>query len=203
MALSNGEPIPIHDQQKFPPIQSKNPKDPNTPSYASTINTAANPQAIGPKQAKEKVTTRQSTHNGIRVVIFKAKDYYGVMDEDIESPLTIDTDTNGRTKPSMVRVRVEVNLLKKLPYSIWVGIEDENSPLKGYAQKIEYEAMLKYCVHCKKMGHNIMNCRVFERKRAMEKEITENEQIEESSNNIKEDDMFGWKDESNGREKER
>ncbi|MCD7463644.1 hypothetical protein HAX54_050981, partial [Datura stramonium] len=153
-------PIPIHDQQQFPPIQSKNPKDPNPPSYASTINKAANPQAIGPKQAKEKVTATQSTHKGIPTVIFKelfpvkesAKigvyDNYNVfldftkevdfnivwfkrvieiegmqmwlqrwspnfkLDEDIPiapivsstgTPLTLDTATNGRTRPSMAK----------------------------------------------------------------------------------------------------
>ncbi|MCD7465766.1 hypothetical protein HAX54_001870 [Datura stramonium] len=106
----------------------------------------------------------------------------------IGTPLTLDTATNGRTRSNMAKVRVEVNLLKKLPDSIWVGIEDENSPLKGYAKKIEHEAMLKYYVHCKKMGHNMINCRVLERKRVMEKEITNKEQIEENSNNIKGDD---------------
>ncbi|KAG5580583.1 hypothetical protein H5410_051210 [Solanum commersonii] len=90
-------------------------------------------------------------------------------------PLGLDVATTDKTRPSLAKVCVEVNLLKKLPDQIWVGLEDEGIPLKGYYHKIEYENILKYYKHCKKLGHNVMNCRVLERIKANEaKEIERN-----------------------------
>lgn len=35
-------------------------------------------------------------------------------------------------------------------------------------QKCEYEGIPKYCKFCKKLGHNMINCRVLERKNIAE-----------------------------------
>ncbi|MCE2054907.1 hypothetical protein HAX54_041626 [Datura stramonium] len=51
-------------------------------------------------------------------------------------PLGLDTATKGRTKPSLAKVRVEVNLLKKLPEKVWVGNGRRKNLLKGYYQKV-------------------------------------------------------------------
>lgn len=67
----------------------------------------------------------------------------------------------------MAKVRVEIDLTKPQPDSVWVGSEDEKFPLKRYTQKIEYESIPKFCKHCRKLGHN-MNCRVLEKKSATE-----------------------------------
>ncbi|XP_070031808.1 uncharacterized protein [Nicotiana tomentosiformis] len=66
----------------------------------------------------------------------------------------------------MAKVRVEIDLTKPQPDSVWVGSENEEFPLKGYTQKIKYESIPKFCKHCRKLGHNMMNCRVLEKKRA-------------------------------------
>lgn len=65
----------------------------------------------------------------------------------------------------MAKVRIEIDLLKTLITSVWVGDEDEESPLKGFTQKIEYENIPKFCKNCRKLGHNLKNCRVLERKK--------------------------------------
>ncbi|XP_059302160.1 uncharacterized protein LOC132054115 [Lycium ferocissimum] len=48
----------------------------------------------------------------------------------IGTPLTMDAATENRTRPSMAKVRVEVNLTKTKLTSIFVGTEDENCPQK-------------------------------------------------------------------------
>ncbi|XP_060195140.1 uncharacterized protein LOC132624363 [Lycium barbarum] len=73
----------------------------------------------------------------------------------IGTPLTLDAATSGRTRPSMAKVRIELDLLKHRLDSIWVGLEDTNAPLRGFYQKIEYEGVPKYCKHCRKLGHNM------------------------------------------------
>ncbi|MCD9640936.1 hypothetical protein HAX54_026693 [Datura stramonium] len=54
-------------------------------------------------------------------------------------PLSMDSATDHRTRPSMVKVRVEVDLTKPKINTISVGSEDEGSPLKGFNQKLQYE----------------------------------------------------------------
>lgn len=92
----------------------------------------------------------------------------------VGTPLVLDTATTGRTRPSMAKIRVKVDLLKPLPESVWIGQESDNSPLTGYAQKIKYEGIMKYCKECRKLGHNVQNCRVIEKKKASK--------VEEKSN---------------------
>nr|XP_018632189.1 uncharacterized protein LOC108948042 [Nicotiana tomentosiformis] len=92
-------------------------------------------------------------------------------------PLEMDIATRGKTRPSMAKVRLEVDLLKPLLTSVWVGDGDDDSPLKGFEQKLEYENVPKYCKHCKKLGHSLINCRVLERRR-----INENRDTETKSN---------------------
>lgn len=64
---------------------------------------------------------------------------------EIGTPLALDVAAGGKTRPSMVKARVEIDLLKSLVESVFVGSEDENAPLRGFTQKIEYESIPKYC----------------------------------------------------------
>ncbi|KAH0725204.1 hypothetical protein KY284_001069 [Solanum tuberosum] len=86
----------------------------------------------------------------------------------IGTPLAMDIATNGRTRPSIAKIGVEIDLLKSHLENVWVGLEDEASPLSGYYQKLEYENKPKYCKHCRKLGHNVMNCWVLEKIRTNE-----------------------------------
>ncbi|KAF3639408.1 hypothetical protein FXO37_23975 [Capsicum annuum] len=54
---------------------------------------------------------------------------------NVGTPLEMDNTTRSQARPSIVKVRVEIDLLKTLPDVIWVGLENETSPLRGYTQK--------------------------------------------------------------------
>ncbi|XP_009765415.1 uncharacterized protein [Nicotiana sylvestris] len=79
-------------------------------------------------------------------------------------PLTMDMATNNKTRPSMAKVRIEVDLTKPKLNSVWVGQEYETSPLKGFTQKLEYENVPKYYRHCRLLGHSLVQCRKAEKK---------------------------------------
>ncbi|KAH0730979.1 hypothetical protein KY289_002167 [Solanum tuberosum] len=105
----------------------------------------------------------------------------------VGTPLEMDQATKSRTRPSMAKVRVEIDLLKPQPESVYVGLIHENSPQTGFMQKLEYEGIPKYCKHCKKLGHVMANCRVLERKKAieqqkLEEQVNTNEIVEQSCN---------------------
>lgn len=59
----------------------------NIPTYATTITTATPTPITTIRHPRESVIARHTTHNGMPAVIFKAKDYYGIMAE--ECKLTI------------------------------------------------------------------------------------------------------------------
>lgn len=69
----------------------------------------------------------------------------------------------------MAEVRVEVDLLKPQPNTVWVGFEDDKCPLRGFNQKLEYKNIPKYCKHYRKMGHNVMNCWILEKIKSNDK----------------------------------
>ncbi|MCE0481121.1 hypothetical protein HAX54_038536 [Datura stramonium] len=76
--------------------------------------------------------------------MFKASDYYDIM--AAECKLTI-VATRCRTRPSMAKVRVEIDLLKPQADVVYVGLVHDNAPQTGFMQKIEYEGVPKYCKH--------------------------------------------------------
>ncbi|XP_060212194.1 uncharacterized protein LOC132639792 [Lycium barbarum] len=82
----------------------------------------------------------------------------------IGTPLSMDNATEGRTRPSVAKVRVEVDLTKTKIQSIWIGSQDEDHTLKGFNQRLEYEGVPKYCRHCKLLGHSILQCRKVKKK---------------------------------------
>ncbi|XP_059281140.1 uncharacterized protein LOC132034802 [Lycium ferocissimum] len=82
----------------------------------------------------------------------------------------------------MAKIRVKIDLMKPLIHSVWIGTEDENDPLRGYAQKIKYENIPKYCIHYKKLGHAIIECRVLKKKKEIDKKKAERMMQHDTSN---------------------
>ncbi|KAI0522459.1 hypothetical protein KFK09_004838 [Dendrobium nobile] len=68
-------------------------------------------------------------------------------------PLQTDQATAARTRPSVARVLVEVDISKKHPKEVWVG-----SKAYGYLQKVELEKVSEFCNHCKIHGHAQVDC---------------------------------------------
>ncbi|KAI0497960.1 hypothetical protein KFK09_021201 [Dendrobium nobile] len=68
-------------------------------------------------------------------------------------PLQTDQATASRTRPSVARVLVEVDISKKHPKEVWVG-----SKAFGYMQKVEFEKVSDFCSHCKIHGHAMSDC---------------------------------------------
>ncbi|PKU71541.1 hypothetical protein MA16_Dca004383 [Dendrobium catenatum] len=68
-------------------------------------------------------------------------------------PLQTDKATASRTRPSVARILVEVDITKKHSKEIWVG-----SKAYGYMQKIEFEKVPDFCSHCKIHGHAPSDC---------------------------------------------
>nr|XP_016507084.1 PREDICTED: uncharacterized protein LOC107824791 [Nicotiana tabacum] len=101
----------------------------------------------------------------------------------VGTPLVLDAASYGRTRPSMSKIRVEVNLLKPLPESVFISQEYDDSPPDGYTQKLEYEGIPKYCKHCRKLGHNVIECRALEKKIATNAEEVQDKSKEHQTKN--------------------
>ncbi|XP_020677319.1 uncharacterized protein LOC110095931 [Dendrobium catenatum] len=68
-------------------------------------------------------------------------------------PLQTNQATASRTRPSVARVLVEVDITKKHAKEVWVG-----SKALGYLQKVEFEKFPNFCNHCKSHDHAVSEC---------------------------------------------
>ncbi|KAH0658292.1 hypothetical protein KY285_026839 [Solanum tuberosum] len=87
-------------------------------------------------------------------------DYLKQILAQVGNPLKEDVATVIRSRPNLTKVRVEVDLLKPLPQSVWVGHEKQRGSLKGHEQILTYEGVPSFCRTCNLQGHNITNCNV-------------------------------------------
>ncbi|KAL0396352.1 UNVERIFIED_CONTAM: hypothetical protein Scaly_0083600 [Sesamum calycinum] len=71
----------------------------------------------------------------------------------LRSPLKIDETTAKRNRPGCARICVELDLTQKRIMEIWIG-EDN----RGFAQKVIYENLPKYCLGCRHIGHDLSTC---------------------------------------------
>ncbi|OIT03383.1 hypothetical protein A4A49_52066 [Nicotiana attenuata] len=117
----------------------------------STILTDAMGSTTTPNhQEQEAVKARRTIHNdldSLKKISLKGSVKIGVYDNvnvfmsfmndvdfnivaEVGTPVELDVSTKGMTRPSMAKVRVEIDLLRPLVTSVWVGNEDDNSPFK-------------------------------------------------------------------------
>ncbi|VFQ86520.1 unnamed protein product [Cuscuta campestris] len=66
----------------------------------------------------------------------------------IGHPLMMDASTAAKTRPSMARFCVEIDISKDLLKKIWI----DNGGL-GFFQPVTYEKLPEFCIQCKKSGH--------------------------------------------------
>ncbi|KAK4360115.1 hypothetical protein RND71_022344 [Anisodus tanguticus] len=73
-------------------------------------------------------------------------------------PISIDSATRNKTRPSSARVKVEVDLLKVHPKSVLIQV-GEGAEITSTQQRIRYDFLPKYCTNCKLQGHYSIGCR--------------------------------------------
>src|SRR4051812_13507762 len=71
-------------------------------------------------------------------------------------PLTLDSATADLSRPSVARICVEIDLLKKLPTTVRLDCE---AP-EGFWQEVIYEKLPSYCKTCKRFGHDSNACMI-------------------------------------------
>ncbi|KAH0736216.1 hypothetical protein KY290_011893 [Solanum tuberosum] len=85
------------------------------------------------------------------------KEFVTPLLESVGKVLYLDTASIKRTRASMAKVKVQIDLTKDRPRHIWIGLDDEDLTI-GRWQPIEYENIPPYCTYCKHQGHMIGDC---------------------------------------------
>ncbi|KAK4732850.1 hypothetical protein R3W88_025838 [Solanum pinnatisectum] len=76
-------------------------------------------------------------------------------------PLQVDKATTGKSRPSVARVKMEINLLSSLPNRVRMFFNDEKiGVVKEVLQKIVYDKLPSYCTTFKHQGHKEEECRL-------------------------------------------
>ncbi|KAG5631527.1 hypothetical protein H5410_003244 [Solanum commersonii] len=76
--------------------------------------------------------------------------------------LYLDSASVQKTRGSLAKVRIQMNLTKERPPHVWMGFNEEDLT-KGRWQAIEYESVPNYCGYCKHQGHMIQICTIKQR----------------------------------------
>ncbi|XP_055803516.1 uncharacterized protein LOC129872594 [Solanum dulcamara] len=110
------------------------------------------------------------------------KEFITTLLDPIGKTLYLDAASLKKTRGSVAKVRIQMDITKERPQHVWLGIDEEDHN-KGKWQAIQYEGLLEYCSYCKHQGHTMTRCNV---KRRDE----ERKEAEEARNNKtrKEDD---------------
>lgn len=90
-------------------------------TYANTITGIASPSTAHAHHPRESVIARHTTHNGMPAVIFKAKDYYGIMAEECKRTIV------GRflkPRPQIDRIRSSFREQFSMKGSVKIGVYD-------------------------------------------------------------------------------
>ncbi|KAK4736302.1 hypothetical protein R3W88_010563 [Solanum pinnatisectum] len=123
--------------------------------------------------------------------------------------LYLDSATMQKTRGSVAKVRVQIDLTKERPQHVWMGFS-EKDPSLGKWQIIEFEDVPSYCLYCKHQGHIIGECPLKERDDEIKKrkEGESNKKIQEKkknhnprSNQQQEDDQGQSQPNRNNKEK--
>ncbi|XP_059285004.1 cytochrome P450 CYP72A219-like [Lycium ferocissimum] len=94
------------------------------PSYANAIVTPPSIPPRGNRYGYPSVKTRRTNHNGVRTVIFKSKDYYGIMAKECKFTL-IGKFVRGRPKIEVTRAAFSKKVTVK--ETVVIGAYDHNS----------------------------------------------------------------------------
>ncbi|KAK4380766.1 hypothetical protein RND71_002628 [Anisodus tanguticus] len=79
------------------------------------------------------------------------------MAASVGKPISIDSATRNKTRPSSARVKVEVDLLNSHPKSVLIQV-GEGAEITSTSQRIRYDFLPKYCPNCKLQGHDSIGC---------------------------------------------
>ncbi|KAK6791697.1 hypothetical protein RDI58_010778 [Solanum bulbocastanum] len=95
----------------------------------------------------------------------------------IGNPIIMDKATQSKTRPTMAKLKVEID---PLVHEVAVVIKNPKGEIEKFDQKIEYETIPAFCAHCKIQGHTALKCRILHPKLGFdntnEKENKNNEQ---------------------------
>ncbi|KAG5580317.1 hypothetical protein H5410_050944 [Solanum commersonii] len=85
------------------------------------------------------------------------KEFISPLLESVGKVLYLNTTSIKRTRASMAKVKVQVDLTKTRPRHVWIGLDDEDLTI-GRWEPIEYENIPPYCAYCRYQGHRIEEC---------------------------------------------
>ncbi|KAG5585830.1 hypothetical protein H5410_046264 [Solanum commersonii] len=102
----------------------------------------------------------------------------------IGKALYLDSAIVQKTRGSVTKVRVQIDLTKERSQHVWLGFS-EKDPNLGKWQVIEYEDVPSYCIYCKHQGHMIRDCSQKEKddETKKNKELEANKKVQDKQQN--------------------
>lgn len=92
------------------------------------------------------------------------REVLSVLLSHIGKVLNLDLASMQKTRGSVAKVKMQVDLTQDRPHHVWLGF-DEDQDVNGDGQWLEvvFEDLPTYCLHCKHLGHEEYYCIVKKR----------------------------------------
>lgn len=73
--------------------------------------------------------------------------------------LYLDATSVQKTRGSLAKVRLQLDLTKDRPPQVWTSFDEDNLTI-GRSQLVQCEGILGYCHYCKHKGHIVQSCTI-------------------------------------------
>ncbi|KAH0655755.1 hypothetical protein KY285_030637 [Solanum tuberosum] len=90
------------------------------------------------------------------------KEFLVALLNPIGNVLYLDTASIQKTRGSLAKVKVYIDLTKERPPHVWIGFDEEDLNIRRW-QAIQYESVPDYCMYCKNQGQMIHACTIKKR----------------------------------------
>lgn len=90
------------------------------------------------------------------------KEFVTILLKDVGNVLYLDSASVQKTRESMAKVKVQIDLTKARPPHVWMGIDEDDYDIERW-QAIEYEGIPDYSMYCRHQGHPDYECYIKKR----------------------------------------
>lgn len=87
------------------------------------------------------------------------KEFVSALFDPIGKVLYLDTTSIQKTRGSVAKVKVQIDLTKERPPYVWMGLDEEDITI-GRWKAIQYEGVPDCCEYCKHQGHMVHVCTI-------------------------------------------
>ncbi|OIT21110.1 hypothetical protein A4A49_41049 [Nicotiana attenuata] len=103
----------------------------------------------------------------VKIAHFNARTVYIDLENEYDhstvwgKALYLDLASFQKTRGSVAKVKIQIDLTKERPHHVWLGYDEEQDENgDGEWLEVQYDSLPAYCTHCRHLGHSEYTCEI-------------------------------------------